>query len=125
LTPEEFQQRLLATAEELALLYAGTPDDRVEASLACFAERTGKGLRQAYAHVPAAVVDSMIAGLVDRIRKRRRDGSCGGRGVRVPLPFCGDGDGYLQYLPIPPSRLLINVPSGCLSMSKTPLNFAV
>jgi ketosteroid isomerase-like protein len=74
-----FQQRLLATAEELALFYAGTPDGKVEASLADFAERTGKGLRQAYAHVPAAVADGMIAELVERIRKRRREMEVGGK----------------------------------------------
>jgi hypothetical protein len=40
----------------------GTPDDKVDG----FAERTGKQLRQAYAHVPAAVVDGMVAELVER-----------------------------------------------------------
>jgi hypothetical protein len=62
----------LATADELALLYAGTPDDRVEASLEGFAERTGNGLPQAYAHIPTAVVDGMLAELVERVRTRRR-----------------------------------------------------
>jgi len=72
-TPDEFLKRALAVVDELALLYAGTPDDKVEASLAEFAERTRAGWREALSFLPTADVDSMVDDVVERIRKRRRE----------------------------------------------------
>jgi hypothetical protein len=43
----------LETIDKLALLFAGTPDDRVEASLSEFAERARKGWRETFTFLRA------------------------------------------------------------------------
>ena len=78
MTGEEGLERILRAADELALAYACTPDDRVEASLAKVADGVRGAWREALTPLPAADVDSMVADLVDRIRKRRREIEAGG-----------------------------------------------
>lgn len=70
-TPEDFLKCALATVDKLALLFAGAPDDRAEATLSEFAERVRNGWREAFDFLRGEDVDGMVADLVDRIRKRR------------------------------------------------------
>jgi hypothetical protein len=72
MTPEEWLQRTLQAANDLAFAYACTPDDRVEASLVKVAEGVRKAWRRAFAFLPAADVDGMVVDLVERFKRRRR-----------------------------------------------------
>jgi hypothetical protein len=73
-TPDEWLQCVFSVVDQLALLFAGTPDDRVEASLAGFADRTRAGWREAFhSLLRDEDIDSVVADVVDRIRKRRRE----------------------------------------------------
>ena len=74
MTGEDWLQRTLDAADELALAHAFTPHDMVEASLTKVADGVRRCWRQAFTSLPAADVDSMVEVLVvDRIRKRRRE----------------------------------------------------
>jgi hypothetical protein len=73
MTAAEFIERATATIEDLALLYAGTPDDMVETSLMEFAERTRTGWRNAIPWLAGADIDSVAADVVERVRIRRRE----------------------------------------------------
>jgi hypothetical protein len=70
---DDFLKCALETIDELALLYAGTPNEEVEASLAGFAARMRAGWRETFDFLRGEDVDGMAADLVDRIRKKRRE----------------------------------------------------
>jgi hypothetical protein len=70
---DDFLKCALATVDELALLYANTPDDKVDMSLSESAERMRKRWRETFTFLRAEDVDGMVSDLVDRIRKRRRE----------------------------------------------------
>jgi hypothetical protein len=74
MTGAEFLKRALATVDDLALLYANTPVEAAEHSLAEFGERVREGWRRALLpwlgpHDIDTVVDDVIA----RVRIRRRE----------------------------------------------------
>ena len=70
---DDFLKCALETIDELALLYAGTPNEKVDVSLSEFAERMRKRWREAFDFLRGDDVDGMVADVVDRIRKRRRE----------------------------------------------------
>jgi hypothetical protein len=75
MTPEQdrFVKRVMATVEELALRYAGEPDDQVEASLADLQSRWADGFCDNW---PGADPEALEAGarcIAAEVRKRRRE----------------------------------------------------
>jgi hypothetical protein len=67
----EFLKRVLATVDDLALLYANTPPEAAERSLAEFGERVREGWRTALPWLPPHDLDGVIGDLVARVRARR------------------------------------------------------
>jgi hypothetical protein len=73
-TSDEFMERVGAAVEQLALLYAATPHDAMEQSLAAIADKLRDGWRQL---APLSISDADVGGAVDdvlkRVRARRRE----------------------------------------------------
>jgi hypothetical protein len=73
MTVEEIAARWAASAERLALLFAGEPDEKVEAALAEFRERVVLGWAAIFDNTPAAKLAEIADSIVDQIRTRRRE----------------------------------------------------
>ena len=81
MAPDAFVERIRSEVEHLALLYAGMPDEIVEASLKDFGERVLVQWREVFSLLKPDDVAGMVEDLLGRIRARRREIEVGGRGL--------------------------------------------
>jgi hypothetical protein len=81
-TPADFLARCEAVVEELALLYAHTPDEAVEKSLADMLERTRAGwVVSLKAWATPEQIAEIVEDLGKQIQTRRREIEAGGAGT--------------------------------------------
>ena len=73
MTPEErFAKRVMATVEELALQFAGQPDDQVEASLGDLQSQWAAGFCENWPDVDPEALEAGARCIAAEVRKRRR-----------------------------------------------------
>jgi hypothetical protein len=73
MTPQErFVKRVMATVEDLALRYAGEPDDQVEASLGDLQSRWAAGFCENWPDVDPEALEAGARCITAEVRKRRR-----------------------------------------------------
>jgi hypothetical protein len=68
---ERFVERVMATVEELALRYAGEPDDQVEASLSELQERWTMRFCEVWPGVDPEALEAGARCIAVEVRKRR------------------------------------------------------
>jgi hypothetical protein len=80
MTPEEnFVQRVTASIEDLALLYVGHPDEKIEASLHRFRGKLKARFVSAFPDVDPDGVAAGVEYIISSIEKRRREMERGAR----------------------------------------------
>ena len=83
MTPAEWEARIMAVVDDLGLLLAAEPDDKVEASLALMRSNLNAEFLRVFPNADAETLEAGVACIVVEIQKRRREIEVGGAMGRI------------------------------------------
>ena len=83
MTPAEWEARIMAVVDDLGLLLAAEPDDKVEASLALMRQNLNAEFLKVFPNADAETLEAGVACIVVEIQKRRREIEVGGAMGRI------------------------------------------